>query len=165
MKENLALTHSINGVKHALPIEPTCYEPDDTNPTNQKEFQEIIGVLLYIAQTTYPEISIHVNLLELRTTALGTRNLQTAKDICQYLLSTKSERLRLNPSKDTGLEVKTKVYGSSRGEEARSQMEMTTNQPVTWYSQRRGTESLSITKAEYIACSDGAKDASWTRQF
>jgi hypothetical protein len=27
------------------------------------------------------------------------------------------------------------------------------------------TVSLSITEAEYIACSEGAKDASWTRQF
>jgi hypothetical protein len=57
MKENLALTHGINGIKHALPIEPTYYEPDNTNPANQKEFQEIIRVLLYIAQITPPEIS------------------------------------------------------------------------------------------------------------
>jgi hypothetical protein len=165
MKENLALVHGINGVKHALPIEPTCYELDDTNPANQKEFRQITRVLLYIAQTTPPEISIHVNLLERRTTALSTRNLQTAKDIYQYLLSTKSERLYLNPTKDSGLEVKIIVYGSSKGEEARSQIAMTANQPVTWYSQRQGTESLSITEAEYIACSEGAKDASWTRQF
>jgi hypothetical protein len=111
MKENLALAHGINGIKHALPIEPTCQELDDTNPANQKEFQEIVRVLLYIAQTTPPEISIHVNLLERRTTALSTRKLQTAKDICQYLLSMKSERLHLNPTKDSGLKAKIKVYG------------------------------------------------------
>jgi hypothetical protein len=55
--------------------------------SQQKEFQEIIGVLLYITQTTPPEISIHVNLLDRRTTALSTRNLQTVKDICQYNLT------------------------------------------------------------------------------
>jgi hypothetical protein len=156
MKENLALANGINSVKHALPIEPTCYELEDTNLANQKEFQEIIRVLLYIAQTTHPEISIHVNLLERCTAALSTRNLQTANDICQYLLSTKSEKLYLNPTKDSGVEIR---------EEARSQMVMTANQPVTRYSQKQGTESLSIMEVEYIAYSEGEKDASWTRQF
>jgi hypothetical protein len=115
MKENLALAHSINGVKHALPIEPTCSGPDGANPANQKEFQEIIGVLLYIAHTTPPEISIHANLLERCTIALSTRNLQTVKDICQYLLPMKSERLRLNPTKESGLNVRIEAYVSSRG--------------------------------------------------
>jgi hypothetical protein len=61
--ENLALANGITGVKHSLPIEPTCYEPDCANPANQKEFQAIVGSLLYIMRTTGLKISIHVNLL------------------------------------------------------------------------------------------------------
>jgi hypothetical protein len=134
--ENLALVHGITGVKHSLPIEPTCYEPDYTSPANQKEFQAIVGSLLYIARTTRPEISIHVSLLGRCTIAPSIRNLVTAKDICRYLLSTKSEGLRLNPIKDSGLEGKIEIYvdASYGGEEARSQtgvIAMVANQPVT----------------------------------
>jgi hypothetical protein len=168
--ENPALAHGITGVKHSLPIEPTCYEPDCASPVNQKEFQAIVGSLLYIARATRSEISIHVNLLGRRTIAPSIRNLVTAKDICRYLLSTKSEGLRLNPIKDSGLEEKIEIYVDSSygGEEARSQtgvITMLANQPATWYSRRQDTVSLSITEAEYIAYSEGAKDASWTRQF
>jgi hypothetical protein len=117
--ENLALTHGITGVKHSLPIKPTCYEPGYTSPANQMEFQAIVGSLLHISRTTRPEISIHVNLFGRRTIALSTRNLVTAKDI----LSTKSEGLRLNPIKDSRLEGKIEIYvdASYGGEEARSQ--------------------------------------------
>jgi hypothetical protein len=85
-------------------------------------------------------------------------------------LSTKSEGLRLNPIKDSGLEGKIEIYvdASYGGEEARSQagvIAMVANQPVTWYSRRQDTVSLSITEAEYSACSEAAKDASRTRQF
>jgi hypothetical protein len=66
----------------------------------------------------FPGVSIHLNLLERCTAGLSTRNLESAKDICQYLLLTISERLRLNPTKDSGLQVKIKGYGSSRGKEA-----------------------------------------------
>jgi hypothetical protein len=165
--ENLALAHGITGVKHSLPIEPACYEPDCTSPGNQREFQAIVGSLLYIARTIPPKISIHVNLLGRRTIAPNTRNRVTAKDICRYLLSTKSEGLRLNPIRDSGLEGKIEIYidASYEGVEAQSQtgvIAMVANQPVTWYSQRQGTVSLSITEAEYTTCSEGVKDASWT---
>jgi hypothetical protein len=51
-------------------------------------------------------------------------NLVTAKDICRYLLSKKSEGLRLNPIKDSGLEGKIEIYvdASYGGEEAISQI-------------------------------------------
>jgi hypothetical protein len=39
MKENLALAHGINGIKHALPIEPTCYELGGTNLANSRNYQ------------------------------------------------------------------------------------------------------------------------------
>jgi transposase InsO family protein len=168
--ENLAAAHGIHGVKHSLPIDPTYYEPDVSNPANPKTFQGIVGSLLYIARTTRPEISIHVNLLGRRTTIPSMTNLQTAKDICRYLLTTKCEGLRINPIQDSrsGVPIEVFVDASYGGEEARSQtgvLAMVAKQPVTWYSRRQDTVSLSITEAEYIACSEGAKDVSWMRQL
>ena len=43
---------------------------------------------------------------------------------------------------------------------------MTLNdQPINWYSRRQDLVTQSATEAEYVACAEGAKDASWGRQF
>lgn len=49
--ENLATTHGICGVRHSIPCEATVYERHDEK-TNQKEFQRIVGGLLYISRST-----------------------------------------------------------------------------------------------------------------
>jgi hypothetical protein len=135
-------------------LKPPSFAKPKCNSPAYSKFQQ--------ARTTRPEISIHVNLLGRCTIAPSTRNLVTAKDICLYLLSIKSEGLHLNPIKDSRLEGKIEIYvdTSYRGEEARSQtgvIAMVANQPVTWYSRRQDTVLLSITKAEYITCSEGER--------
>ena len=93
--ENIAKAHGVNGTKHSLSTDSTFFEADENDPSDQKEFQKIIGGLLYIARTTRPEIMIHINLLGRRTKAPSASNLRTARDICRYLLSTKYEGLRI----------------------------------------------------------------------
>ena len=57
---------------------------------------------------------------------------------------------------------------SYRGEETRSQsgnLMTLTNMPILWSSRRQDVSVQSITEAEYIACSEGAKDIWWIQQF
>ena len=54
------------------------------------------------------------------------------------------------------------------GEESRSQsgsLVTLYGVPVIWNSQRQDVVSMSITEAEYIACSETAKDYQWITQF
>ena len=123
--KNLATSHGVSGVKHSVPIDPQHYaaiEAEVEAPANQKDHQRIVGGLLYIARMTRPEISIYINLLGRRTKAPSTLNLQAAKNICRYLLSTRSEGLRIKGiGYKEDLSLKIYVDASYGGEEARPQ--------------------------------------------
>lgn len=119
--ENLATAHSMSGAKSSPPTDLTLFEIDKGDPCNQKEFQRIVGGLLYIARTTRPEISIQVNLLGWRTANPSNTNLRAAKQVCHYLLSTRSEGLRMKGTEGENLEAKIYADASYGGEEAKSQ--------------------------------------------
>ena len=46
--ENLAAAHGIFGIKHSIPCESTVYQKHK-GKTDQKDFQRIVGGLLYVA--------------------------------------------------------------------------------------------------------------------
>ena len=82
--ENLTAVHGVPGSKHSLPIDPKFYEAvsHSTNQYGQEEFQQIVGGPLYIARTTRPEVSIHVNFLRPRTASSSLTNFRECKGCC-----------------------------------------------------------------------------------
>jgi hypothetical protein len=59
------------------------------------------------------------------------------------------------------------VDASYGGEESKTQTGVVITiggQTVEWYSTRQDKISQSIAEAEYVACTEGAKDAAWMRQ-
>ena len=168
--ENLATAHGISGIKHSIPCEATAYEKHEEK-TNQKDFQQIVGGLLYIARNTRPDISIQVNLLGRRTADPSPTNLLAARQLCQYLLTTRQEGVQYSTAdKESGEQTRIEVYTDALygGEGARSQtgvLVLMNRHPIVWYSRRQDTVSLSITEAEYIAACEGAKDAAWIQQL
>ena len=54
------------------------------------------------------------------------------------------------------------------GEQSKSQsgsLILQYSNPITWNSRRQDTVAMSITEAEYIACSETAKDIRWLQQL
>ena len=140
------------------------------SPPMITKYQSLIGSLLYINRMTRPDISVHVNLLGRRTSKPGTNNLRAAIQLGQYLASTRHEGLLLTTSKNGNPEVKIDIYADASygGENSRSQsgtLAMLYGNPIMWSSRRQDVVSMSITEAEYIACSEAAKDAQWIRQL
>ena len=85
----------------SLLLNLTLFEPpkeaeEILSPELQKEFQSLVGSLLYINRCTRPEISIQVNLLGRRTANASQLNLQTAMHVLRYLA----------PSKEKGVTIK-----------------------------------------------------------
>ena len=124
-------------------------------------YQSIIGSLLYINRMTRPDISVHVNLLGRRTSKPGTNNMKTAIQLAQYLASTINEGLIVKTDRP---EAKISIYADASygGENSRSQsgsLVTLYGTPTIWSSRRQDVVSMSITEAEYIACSESAKDA------
>ena len=177
--DNLAKEHGVTKMTKTLPLQINEYELEEKDlltPEQQKIYQSLVGSLLYINRCTRPEISIHVNLLGRRTAKASPRNMTAAMHVLQYLLSSSDEGLTLkkqNPEKkgETKENQTLKIVGyadaSYGGEESRSQtgtlVSMNGN-AIMWNSRRQDTVSLSITEAEYIACSEIAKDLRWLQQ-
>ena len=120
---------------------------------------------------TRPDISLHVTLLGRQTSKPETNNLRTAKQLGQYLASTINKGLRIKKTKETeNPEAQIIIYADASygGENSRSQsgsLVTLYGTPIMWSSKRQDVISMSITEAEYIACSESAKDAQWIRQF
>ena len=149
--------------------EPQNEEEVMTNEGVQ-QYQSLVGSLLYIARHTRPEISIHVNLLGRRTSKPSQVNLQAGLQVIRYLISTKENGLTIQ--KEATMEECINIQGfadaSYGGERSRSQsgsLILLYNNPITWSSRRQDTVAMSITEAEYIACSETAKDIRWLQQL
>ena len=157
----------------SLPLNPNLFEApseDKLLPEQQKKYQSLVGSLLYINRCTRPEISIQVNLLGRRTAKASQLNLQTAMHVLRYLASSKEKGLTIkrNKNQDGKSLLKSFADASYGGEHSRSQSgNLTTlnGQVVMWSSRRQDIIALSITEAEYISCSETAKDIRWLQQF
>ena len=124
---------------------------------------------------TRPDISLHVNLLGRRTSKPELNNLRAAKQLGQYLASTKNEGLILRTNESitqlkSGKDAPIKLYANASygGGNSRSQsgsLVILYGTPVMWSSRRQDVVSMSITEAEYIACSETAKDSQWISQL
>ena len=156
----------------SIPLDPTGYaEPIEPEVLPQKEvttYQSLVGSLLYINRMTRPDISLHVNLLGRRTSKPGINNLRTAKQLAQYLASTKREGLQIMKTDQQEVQIVLYADASYGGENSRSQsgsLVTLYGTPVIWGSRRQDVVSMSITEAEYIACSETAKDSQWITQL
>ena len=157
----------------SIPLDPSGYTKPEVGrdepltPIATTKYQSLVGSLLYINRMTRPNISLHVNLLGRRTSKPGNNNLRMARQLGQYLASTIEEGLTVkkgNPEDQIVLYADAS-YG---GENSRSQsgsLVTLYGTPVMWNSRRQDVVSMSITEAEYIACSETAKDSQWISQL
>ena len=155
----------------SIPLNLEGYaEPTETELINPTKYQSLVGSLLYINRMTRPDISVHVNLLGRRTSKPGIHNMRTALQVGQYLASTKNEGLLIMMSQREKPEALINIYADASygGENSRSQsgsLVMLYGSPIMWNSRWQEVVSMSITEAEYIACSEAAKDAQWIKQL
>jgi hypothetical protein len=91
--ENLAKKHGIVGVKTPMPLAQHYFSTitETDTPCDKMMYQQIVGGLLYLSRMTRPEASIQVNLLGRRSTNPSTTNMEGAKELLRYFLSTKME--------------------------------------------------------------------------
>ena len=158
----------------SIPLNPEGYAAPDLhnkesllNPQEHTKYQSLVGSLLYVNRMTRLDISLHVNLLGRRTSSPTKENMRTARQLGQYLASTKTEGLTIKIEKP---EAQIVLYADASygGENSRSQsgsLVTLYGVPVMWSSRRQDVVSMSITEAEYIACSETAKDSQWITQF
>ena len=136
---------------------------------DNKEYQKLIGMLLYISTNTRPDISASVSILSQKIKDPTKIDLNEVKRIIKYLKGTKNLKLRLS-NKAGNLSL----HGYSDANWAENKVNRKSNSgyiclvnggTVNWACRRQDCVSLSSTEAEYIALAETVKDMMWIRNI
>lgn len=131
-------------------------------------YRHLIGCLLFISIKTRPDISLAVAILALYVSKPTTFLFKQAKRVLMYLYGTKEYGLTYyrNQSitaKNLQVFVDADFAGSKPDRKSRSGYCATFGGVFDYFSRKQSTVSLSTTESEYIALSEGSKEASWLK--
>jgi hypothetical protein len=140
--------------------------PEENVLDDNKEYQRIIGMLLYISTNTRPDIAASVSILSQRIKAPRKADLNEVKRVIRYLKATKDLKLQLNDNSCANKELQ--AYADANWAESRSDRKSNTGficqlngGTVSWACRRQSCVSLSSTEAEYVALSETAQEIVW----
>lgn len=149
-----------------IPMRPEYLKiPDDENllPNNTK-YQSLVGSLLYISNTTRPDICAAVNFICRRTNSPRKSDWEAAKQILKYLKSTINLKMKFLKGDNKVLEcyVDADWAGEIRGRKSTSGCLITLGKnPVYWHCRKQTCVASSTTEAEFIAAAVACKEFLW----
>lgn len=154
-----------------FPLDPGYYQlSDDKYLSNNTEYRKIIGMLLYAAINTRPDISASVNILAQRMEKPRELDLLEAKRVVKYLLGTKD--IRLNFSGGAVENFSFRAYSDANWAESKEDRKsnsgilcLMNGAPISWSSRKQGIVATSTTEAEFYAIAEAAKEMMWLRQL
>ena len=148
------------------PLSPTTDYNDSSSPlvADIKQYQAIIGQLMFIANTGRPDVAYSVSLLSRFMQAPRKVHLRAAHRVFQYLYTTRTHRLVYR----SGSPIQALIYSdASHGSAAdipyatRGYIVQMAGGTVTWSSKKIKMVTLSSTEAEYVAACEAVKEAAW----
>ena len=148
----------------ATPLELNFKVSPDKPPINTVPYQELVGSLLYLSVCTRPDITYAVSYLSQFNVAHTQEHWQAAKRVLRYLKGTMD--IGLTYSKCEAMNsrligfVDADWAGDASDRKSYSGFVFKIGDSVvSWESRKQKTIALSSTEAEYIAMSEGAKEA------
>lgn len=140
--------------------------PDDSL-VGKVPYQEAVGSLLYLAQSTRPDIAFAVNDVSRFNANHGSAQWMAVKRIFRYLRGTTNAKLRYTKSGE-GLMAYCDADWASEIDNRRScsgYIIKLSGASICWLSKRQPIVALSSTEAEYIALSSTACELIWLKQL
>ena len=130
-----------------------------------KQYQTMIGELLYLSRCTRPDISTSVNRIARMTSNPSEEHLNMLKRIYQYLNGTIDLGLRLGGNITQILAFTDADHASDLVDRSSTsgRMIFLGRGPVIWGSSKQDCVSTSTKEAEYVAASACSKDALWLK--
>ena len=137
-------------------------------------FRRVIGMLLWIARATRPDIYFAVIYLARFSSCSDVTHFQAAKRIVRYLVSTIDVNLTYVKDEDFDLTKGIDLTVFSDSDWASDKNDRKSNSgnvtfvagcPVSWYCKKQSTVALSSTEAEYMALSDGTREGIYITQL
>jgi hypothetical protein len=138
------------------------------SPELLRNYQSIIGSLLYLMIGTHPDIAFAVTKLAQSSANTSQEHFEWAKYICQYLIGTKNYSLVFKHAPGKGLAAYTDLDWASDPITRRSvtgYFLTLAGGPITWWPRAQTTVAHSSTEAEYMALSDCSCQVSWIRNI
>jgi hypothetical protein len=151
---------------------PEGYQPSPNtspaDPSLHSQFQQVIGLLLYIMLGTHPDIAFAVTKLSQHATNPSEDHLSRVLYICRYLLGTSDYVLVYDRPNNGRLEA----YADSDWASDPNTRKSTTGYLVklaggifVWNSCAQKTVALLSTKAEYMSLSDISRQLVWVKNL
>jgi hypothetical protein len=161
--------HEAHGLSTPLDPNVKLDITDGDTEADTELYQSIIGSLMYISLGTRPDLVYAVAVLSRYNSAPLATHMASAKRVLRYLRKTSQLRLHFPASNDgAGLLGYTDSDWASDSHDRKSQggyFFSSNGSPVSWQSKKQGLVAMSTVEAEYIACSEAAREAQWLRQL
>jgi hypothetical protein len=157
----------------STPMDPTlCYSKTQCLETLEEKaqmknipYREAIGVLMYCAIATRPDISFAVALLSQFLENPGMIHWNGVKHVYQYLLGMRTLQLVYGHSEDSILGYTDADGATQEHRHAISSYAfLLDGGAVSWFSRKQEIVTLSTTEAEYVAATHAAKEAIWLKR-
>ena len=134
--------------------------------TSNKNFNEIIGSLQYLANGARPDIAFWTNSLSQHLTAYSDEHYDYAINVLKYVYGTKNLVLKANNGK-----IKIDAYCDASynseydGKSRTGLIIMVNDMPVVWFSKKQSVVALSTAEAEYMAYCMGCRYLRWVHNI
>uniref|UniRef100_A0AAV1TTK9 Reverse transcriptase Ty1/copia-type domain-containing protein n=1 Tax=Peronospora matthiolae TaxID=2874970 RepID=A0AAV1TTK9_9STRA len=165
------------------PIDDSCYELEEGDaellgtpsaklgPT-VRQFQSLVGSLLWVARCTRPDIAFAVHKVTRRAHAPRLADWKLAKRIARYLKGTAALKITMIPEDNLGAAMRLEAFSDAdfaADKTDRKSMTggivMLNGMAVSWGAQKQGGVSLSTMEAEFVAASEVARELLGLREM
>ncbi|MBW0480341.1 hypothetical protein O181_020056 [Austropuccinia psidii MF-1] len=154
---------SASRITASSPLPQNCNLLSNPSKAMDKEYLKRIGMLLYIAQGTRPDISYAVNYLARFSMGTTSVHWEALEHLIGYLRKTRNTSLRISDDKQPNT-LRCYVDANWGGEGNRSThgfIILHGGNPIAWQSKRQATIASSTAQAEYIALSFATRECIW----
>ncbi|SOV06091.1 uncharacterized protein UDID_19267 [Ustilago sp. UG-2017a] len=140
------------------------------NAAQQKEYPVIVGKLLWVANSTRPDLSLTVGVLARHMREPSQEHYQAAQRVLRYLESTKEVGLvyRASESQEPLVTHSDANWASDATIQRRStsgSVALVYGNPVAWKSATQKCVSLSAVEAEFIAATEATREVLFLKQL
>jgi hypothetical protein len=150
------------------PVDIGYYSLDGDELKSNEEFRKPIGMLLYLAVNTRPDIAAAVTILSQKVIKPRNVDLTEARRIVRYLKGTVDSKLQLSNAKMAG---RLEAYSDSDWANDRSDRKSNTGWLVTmnggaisWSCRKQSMVTMSSAEAEYVALTETIKEVVWAKR-
>lgn len=148
----------------------TCQVSTNDLLLSNKNYQKLIGCLLYISVNTRPDISASISILVQKVSQPRQEDRNKLKQVLKYLNRTLHLKLKLGNNNG----INKLLYGYSDANWAENRMDRKSNSGyivfvngglVSWSCRKQGVVALSTMEAEFVALSEACEEASWLKRL